>query len=84
MVQLKYLSSLWWTLEMSLMDCEINLVLTWTAKCMLSNDAKTTTSVIAGTKLYVPVYQLKAITISIKSNNKSAKLIFKLLNWCKQ
>ena len=58
MVQLKYLSSLWGTLEMSLMDCEINLVLTWTAKCMLSNDAKTTTFVIADIKLYVPVVTL--------------------------
>ena len=43
---------------MSLMDSEINLVLTWTAKCMLSNDAKTTTFVIADTKLYVPVVTL--------------------------
>ena len=29
MVQLKYLSNFWRTLEMSLINCEINLILTW-------------------------------------------------------
>ena len=29
MVPLKYLSMFWSTLEMSLINCEINLILTW-------------------------------------------------------
>ena len=35
-VPLKYLSNFWRTLEMLLINCEINLILTWSSKCMLS------------------------------------------------
>ena len=35
MVPLKYLSNFWRTLEMSLNNCEINLILTWSAKCFI-------------------------------------------------
>ena len=35
-VPLKYLSSFWRTLEMVLINCEINLILTWSSKCVLS------------------------------------------------
>ena len=31
MVPLKYLSNFWRTLEMSLINCEVNLILTWSA-----------------------------------------------------
>ena len=47
---------------MPLINCEINLILTWSDKCVLSNDTKATTFAISDTKLYVPVvshYQLK-------------------------
>ena len=40
MVPLKFLSTFWITLEMSLISCEINLTLTWSGSCTLSNDAK--------------------------------------------
>ena len=33
MVPLKYLSNFWRTLEMPLINCEINLMLTWSASC---------------------------------------------------
>ena len=39
-VPLNYLSTFWRTLEMHLIDCEINLILTWSEKCVSSNDAK--------------------------------------------
>ena len=55
MVPLKYLSNFWRTLEMPLINCEINLNLTWSEKCVLSNDTKATTFAITDTKLYVPV-----------------------------
>ena len=34
MVPLKYLSNFWRTLEMLLINCEINLMLTWSANCV--------------------------------------------------
>ena len=54
MVPIKYLSNFWRTIEMSLINCGINLILTWSEKCVLSNDAKTTTD----TKRYVSVVTL--------------------------
>ena len=45
-------------LKMSIINCEINLILTWSKKCVLSNDTKATTFVITDTKPYVPVVTL--------------------------
>ena len=81
-VPLKYLSNFWRTLEMPLINCEINLILTWSEKYVLSNDKKATTFAITGTKLYVPV-----VTLSTQDN---AKLLQQLksgfkrtINWNK-
>ena len=35
MAPLKYLSNFWRTLEMSLINCEVNLILTWSSTCVL-------------------------------------------------
>ena len=35
MVPLKYLSDFWRTLEMHLINCEINLILTWSTNCVI-------------------------------------------------
>ena len=35
MVLLKYLSNFWRTLEMPLMNCEVNLILTWYENCVI-------------------------------------------------
>ena len=35
MVPLKYLSNFWRTLELSLINCETNLILTWSANCVI-------------------------------------------------
>ena len=37
MLPLKYLSIVWRTLEKLLNNCEINLILTWSANCVKSN-----------------------------------------------
>ena len=37
MVPLKYLSNFWRTLEMLLINCEVNLILTWTSACVITN-----------------------------------------------
>ena len=60
MFPLKYLSNVWRTLEMSLINCEISLILTWYANCVISSSAQATTFVRNDTNLYVPV-----ITLSI-------------------
>ena len=68
MVPLKYLSNFWRTLEMSLINCEVNLILTWSSDCVLiatdiQNQAATFE--ITDTKLYVPV-----VTLSTQENTK--------------
>ena len=35
MVPLKYLSNFWRTLEIPLINCQINLILTWSANCVI-------------------------------------------------
>ena len=65
MVPLKYVSNFLITPEMLLIHCEINLILTWSKKCVLSNDTKTTTFAITDTKLYLPV-----ATLSTQDNAK--------------
>ena len=40
MMPLKYLSNFWRSLEMPSINCEINLILTWSDKCVLSNVTK--------------------------------------------
>ena len=60
-VLLKYLSNFGRTLEMSLINCEINLILTWAENCVIvsTNVAnQNATFAITETKLYVPVVTL--------------------------
>ena len=68
MVPLKYLSNFWRTLEMSLINCEINPILTWSTNCVIvsTNVAnQNVTFEITETKLYVLV-----VTLSTKDNSK--------------
>ena len=37
LVPLKYLSNFWRTLEMSLINCEVELILTWSKNCVISS-----------------------------------------------
>ena len=67
---------------MSLINCEINLCLTWFEKFVLSNDVKAATLAIRNTKPYDPLF-----TLSIQDN---AKLLEQLkstlkrtINWNK-
>ena len=67
---------------MPFINCEINLILTWSNKCVLSNDTKAIKFAITNTKLYVPVG-----TLSIQDNGKllqQLKSSFKrTFNWNK-
>ena len=61
MVPLKYLSIFWRTLELPLINCEINLQLKWSAKCILVNGTavnQVPTFTKTDTKCYVPVVTL--------------------------
>ena len=40
---LKHLSNYWTTLDMPLINCEINLILTWSENCVLTSEATTDT-----------------------------------------
>ena len=45
MVPLKYLSNFWRTLEMPLINCEVNFILTWSSRCALIATAYKMTAV---------------------------------------
>ena len=64
-VPLKYLSNFWTTLEMPLINCEINLILTWPEDCVISSATGATKFKITDTKLYVPV-----VSVSTQDNAK--------------
>ena len=63
-VLLKYLSNFFRSLEMPLINCKIELNLTWKKECVLSTDAGNAVYIINDTKMYVPV-----VTLS-KEDNK--------------
>ena len=64
-VPLKYLSNFWRTLEMPLINCEVNLILTWSKDSVITNSTGEVKFAITETKLYVPV-----VTLSTKDNEK--------------
>ena len=68
MVPLKYLSNLWRTLEMPLINCEVNLISTRSSTCVIvsTNNANQNAAFsITNTRLYVPV-----VTLSTQENAK--------------
>ena len=85
MFPIKYLGNFWRTLEMTLINCEVNLILTWSRNCIIvsSDDAdQNVTFAITDTKLYIPV-----ITLSQQDNAKLSQQLksgFKIvINWNK-
>ena len=85
MVPLKYLSNFWRTLEMPLINCEVNFTLRWSSTCVIiaSNiPNQNATFAITDTKLYVPV-----VTLSTQENTKFLQQLksgFKrVINWNK-
>ena len=85
MVPLKYLSKFWRTLVLPLINCEVNLILTWSSSCVLIstvNPNQNATFTITDTKLYVPV-----VTLSTQENTKFLQQLksgFKrVINWNK-
>ena len=62
---LKYLSNLWRTLEIPLINCEVNLILTWSSTCVITNSTGAGRFATTDTKLFVPV-----VTLSTQNNAK--------------
>ena len=60
-VPLKYLSTFWRTLEMSLINGEVNLILTWSKDCAITDSRGEGKFVITDTKLYVPFVTLTTL-----------------------
>ena len=81
-VPLKYLCSFWRTLEMLLINCEVNLIFTSSSTCALTNSNGAGAFAITDTKLYVPV-----VTLSTQENIKFLQQLksgFKrVINWNK-
>ena len=83
-VPLKYLSHFWRTLKMPLINCEVNLILTWSKGCVITNSEGEAKFAITESKLYVPV-----VTLSTRDNAKLLKQLqlesgFKrTINWNK-
>ena len=82
MFPLKYLSNFWRTLEMPLINCEVNLILTWSSTCVITNSNGSGSFRITDTKLYTPV-----VTLSTEENAKLLQQLksgFKrVINWNK-
>ena len=68
-VPLKYLRNFWRTLEMPVINCEINLVLTWSSTCVITISTGVGSFVITGTKLYVPLVTLSTQDMQNYCNN---------------
>ena len=64
-VSLKYLCNFRRTLETRLINCEINLILTWSEKCVISSATGKTKFETTDTKLYVPI-----VSLSTQDNSK--------------
>ena len=84
-VPLKYLSNFWGTLEMPLINYEVNLILTWSSTCVLISTNvpnQSATFAITDKKLYVPI-----VTLSTQENTKFLQQLksgFKrVINWNK-
>ena len=81
-VPVKYLINFWRTLKLPVINCEVNLILTWSSTCVITNSTGAGTFEITDTKLYVPV-----VTLSTKENAKLLQQLksgFKrIINWNK-
>ena len=81
-VPLKYWSNFWRSLKIPLVNCKIELKLTWTKRCVLSvagtdnrngnNDNNNIIFTIKGTKLYVP-----EVTLATRDNQRLSKQLCK-------
>ena len=71
LIPLKYLSNFWWSLEIQLINCKVELSLKWIESCVLTTSVNANvTFKITDAKLYVPI-----ATLSAEDNAKLSKLL---------
>ena len=58
MVPLKHLRNFWRPLELPLINCKVNLILTWSKDSVITNSTGEEKFKITDAKLYVPVVTL--------------------------
>ena len=69
-VSIKYLSNFWRLLEIPLINCRVELSLSWNENCILSIAGTAATFTITDTKVYIPV-----VTLKIEEDTKLSKLL---------
>ena len=69
-VTLKYLSKFWRSLGVPLINCKVELSLTWDPNCVLCTLAGASTFTVTDAKLYIPI-----VTLSTEDNAKLSKLL---------
>ena len=69
-VPLKYLSNFWRSLEIPLINCKVQLLLSWNQYCVLSNLVGASSFTKTDAKLYVSI-----VTLSTEDNAKLSKLL---------
>ena len=57
---------------MSLINCKVNLILTWSSTCVITNSTGAGTFAMTDTRTYVPV-----VTLSTQENTQISKMILK-------
>ena len=75
LIPLKHLSNFWWSLEIQLINCKVELSLKWIESCVLTTsvNANNVTFKIPDAKLYVPIVPI--VTLSAEDNAKLSKLL---------
>ena len=80
MVPLMYLSNFWRALEIPLMNCEVNFILTWSSTCVITYSTGAGVFEITDTKLYV-----SAVILTTQDNSKlhqqSSSGFKRVINW---
>ena len=79
---LKHFSNFWRNLEIPLINCEVNLILTWSSACVITGSTGAERFAITDAKFHVPV-----VTLSTQDNSKLLQQLksgFKrTINWNK-
>ena len=65
LIPLNYLSNFWRTIEMPLINCEVNLISTWSSACFITNYTGAGIFAITDTKLFLSV-----VTLSTQDNTQ--------------
>ena len=79
---LKYLNDFWSNLEMRLINCEINIILTWSENYVISSATGETKFSITDTKLYVPIVTLPTQD-NVKLLQQLRSAFKRAINWNK-